>query len=140
MALIVSSIPGRIRIRHKAFSSPQRGARAKAALLALDGVGHVEVHADAASLIVHYDAGTIPVEAMEIAVDAIADAELNLPRDGQERTATLNRYAKYGMLSSLAVSLLLAANGARRAHALAGGVFIACLGLHLLHHRARVLD
>lgn len=54
------------------------------------------------------------------------------------RARKLNRAAKAGMLLSLAASLAFAADGKRRAHVVSGGVFVACLGLHLWHHRGRM--
>ncbi|MDR1423576.1 MAG: hypothetical protein LBI92_03080 [Azoarcus sp.] len=56
-----------------------------------------------------------------------------------QRARKLNRVAKAGMLLSLAASLAFAAGGKRRAHVVSGGVFVACLGLHLWHHRNRMM-
>jgi hypothetical protein len=42
------------------------------------------------------------------------------------------------MLASLGASLIYAATGATRAHALTGAVFVACLGAHMLVHRHRL--
>ena len=56
MSQYIHHIPGRIRIRSKAFNC--QGARAEAArerLLAMEGIRHVEIRPRAASLIVQYD-------------------------------------------------------------------------------------
>ncbi|MDR0701540.1 MAG: hypothetical protein LBF61_03870 [Azoarcus sp.] len=139
MPLIVSSIPGRIRIRHKALASARRSERLQAAFLALDGVVRVDANTAASSLIVHYDAAAIPAEAMESVIDDIVAAELKALHAGRNREATVNRYAKYGMLLSLAATFALA-RGGRRGHALSAGLFAACLGLHLYFHRGRILS
>lgn len=51
----------------------------------------------------------------------------------------VNRYAKAGMLGSLSASLALAATGQKRLHAVTGGIFVACLGVHLGVHRRSLL-
>lgn len=52
----------------------------------------------------------------------------------------INRGAKGGMMLSLGTSLGLAAAGAKRGHALSGGVFVALLAVHLWTHRKRLLS
>jgi hypothetical protein len=138
MPSIVSSIPGRIRIRHKALANVRHSGHLRAAFLALDGIAHVDANTAASSLVVYYDADVIPAEAMESAIDGIVAAELKAQRAGRDREAAVNRYAKYGMLLSLAATFALATGRARRAHALSGCLFAACLGLHLYFHRGRI--
>ncbi|MDR1855321.1 MAG: hypothetical protein LBR05_10520 [Azoarcus sp.] len=63
------------------------------------------------------------------------------PRRGTvRRIPKANRAAKVAMLGSLAASLYFAATGNRRAHVWTGGVFVACLGVHLWNHRDRIAD
>jgi hypothetical protein len=140
MALIVASIPGRVRIRHRALARSGQLGRLRAALAALEGVEAVEARTDAASLIVRYDAARVSVARMERRIDAVVDAELAALRGKESRMAKRNRQAKYVMLVSLFASLALAAGGARRAHALTGTLFVAALGLHLWRHREHLLD
>ncbi|MDR3212966.1 MAG: hypothetical protein LBT71_03465 [Azoarcus sp.] len=139
MPLIASSIPGRIRIRHKSLTDAGRGERLRAAFLAFDGIVRVDVSPAASSLIVHYDAAAIPAETMEAVADEIVAAELRAMRSEHKRGLGMNRYAKYGMLLSLAATFALAARGKRRAHALSGCFFAACLGAHLYFHRSRMM-
>ncbi|MDR2032618.1 MAG: hypothetical protein LBP86_10305 [Azoarcus sp.] len=139
MPLIVSSTLGRIRIRHKVLASARRSGHLQAAFLALDGVARVDTNTAASSLVVHYDAAAIPAEAMEHVIDDIVAAELKALRAGRNREAAMNRYAKYGMLLSLAATFALA-KGGRRGHALSAGLFAACLGLHLYFHRGRLVS
>ncbi|MDR1463019.1 MAG: hypothetical protein LBI68_07785 [Azoarcus sp.] len=138
MPSIVSSTPGRIRIRHKALANARHSGHLRAAFLALDGIARVDANAAASSLVVHYNAAAIPVEAMERAVDEIVAAELKALHAGRGREAAVNRYAKYGMLLSLAATFAFAGRGTRRAHALSGCLFAACLGVHLYFHRGRI--
>ncbi|MDR0635399.1 MAG: hypothetical protein LBF91_10540 [Azoarcus sp.] len=145
MSLIVSSIPGRIRIRHKALADASHSGRVRAACLALDGVARVDANIAAASLTVYYDAAAISAGTMENAIDGIAAggpgaARGKRRRGERHREAALNRYAKYGMLSGLAAALVLANRRTRRAHALSGWLFVACLGAHLYYHRNRILS
>ncbi|MDR1648315.1 MAG: hypothetical protein LBR88_09860 [Zoogloeaceae bacterium] len=140
MAFIVSTLPGRIRIRHGILASTDCGERLRHTFLARPGVTEVVAKPDACSLIVRYDAQTIVPEVMEDFVDAEVAAEIAARKTAQTRGTRLNHYAKYGMLLSLALSLALAARGKRRAHTLAGAIFLAALGAHLFHHRHRITD
>lgn len=143
MARIVSSLPGRIRLRDPALRQADRLARLSAVLQALAGVQAVEGNVKAGSLVLRYEAAGADVDAMEAAVESAADAEFARPRPGlnlQPSTRVrINRYAKRGMLISLAASLALAAAGRKRWHAATGGVFVAFLAAHLLVHRRHLL-
>lgn len=138
MSRIASSIPGRIRVRDPKLRLPERLERLRAVLAAGDGVASCEANPATGSLLLHYDAAAVAPELMEAFVDAAVDAELVSPRPD---TAAIraNRYAKQGMLASLAVSLAFAATGKKRWHALSGGLFLAGLGIHLAYHRQRLL-
>lgn len=137
MTRIVSSLPGRIRLRDPALRQPDRLARLGAALEALAGVLAVEGNLKAGCLVVRYEAAGREVEAMEAAVEALVDAEFSRPRPGLRPSTRvrLNRYAKRGMAVSLGASLVLAAAGYKRWHILTGGAFVACLAVHLAVHR-----
>lgn len=138
MSRIASSIPGRIRVRDPKLRVPERLLRLRDALAQGMGILSVETNALTGSLLLHYDAAATAPEIMESFVDAAVDAELASPRPDTTQTR-LNRYAKHGMLASLAVSLAFAAAGNKRWHALSGGLFLAGLGVHLAHHRQRLL-
>ncbi|MDR0563579.1 MAG: heavy-metal-associated domain-containing protein [Azoarcus sp.] len=139
MPLIASSIPGRIRIRHKTLAQAQHSEHLRATLLSLEGVSSVEANVSASSLIVRYDAAAVPAEEMESAVEEIVQATLDAVRGKRGTDMALNRAAKYTMLFSLAAALALAAKGARRGHVIAGGLFVAGLGAHLYFHRHKIL-
>ena len=138
MSRIASSIPGRIRVRDPQLRQPERLERLRTALAAGAGVASTEINPVAGSLLLHYDAATVAPELMEAFVDAAVDAELAAPRPDTAQTR-LNRYAKHGMLASLALSLAFAAAGKKRWHVVSGGLFLAGLGVHLAVNRQRLL-
>jgi hypothetical protein len=137
MSRIVSSLPGRIRLRDSALRQPDRLERLCAMLSAMEGVLSVDGNVKAGSLVLRFEAKGRDVEAMEAAVEAAADAEFARPRPGLKPSTRvrLNRYAKRGMAVSLGASLVLAAAGYKRWHILTGGAFVACLAVHLAVHR-----
>lgn len=142
MSLIVSALPGRIRVRDPRLRQPARLERLRASLAALAGVAHIEVNGRAGSLLLHYDPQQIGCDELEARVDRATLAALRVqPATGKSRVRLLrtNRWAKLGMLASLSGSLALLALGQKRGHALAGGLFVAGLGLHLLVHRRHLL-
>ncbi|MDR3323878.1 MAG: hypothetical protein LBS89_06720 [Zoogloeaceae bacterium] len=169
MSLIVSSIPGRMRVRHPALVASGKLARLQAAVLDFYAGCQIEANPRIGSLLLVYDAQAVAREAMEAAVLRFASAggleEIPAPQEaGQEkqefwrggvrspsgqgkqyapaqaRMLVLNRYAKYGMLASLGATLYLAAAGKRRWHALSGAAFVGALGVHLATHRQRILS
>lgn len=141
MTRIVSSLPGRIRVRDPALRAPDRLDLLEQTLATLEGVAGLRGNAAAGSIVLHYDAGRVDVEAFERTVDEAVDAVLAAPRrKGRHRLRNrVNRAAKLGMLGSLGTSLVLAAAGQKHWHAVAGGVFVACLGVHLAVHRKHIL-
>ena len=107
----------------------------------IDGVGAVECKSAAGSVIVHFDPARVELADFERRIDAIVDAALTAPgKPGRHKLRRqANRAAKIGMLGSLGASLALAATGNKRWHAVTGGVFVACLGVHLGLHRKALL-
>lgn len=140
MPRIVASSPGRIRIRDLALRSRARIEEVEQALGDLTGIHTVQSNATAGSLVLHYDAGTTNPAELERHIDAIVDAAVAAQRKPGRRALRqhANRIAKVGMLGSLGASLALAAAGDKRWHAITGGVFVACLGVHVGLHRKTV--
>ena len=138
---IVSSLPGRIRLRDPALRQADRLDRLSAALANMEGVLAVEGNVRAGSVVLRFEAAAHDVEAMEAAVERVADAEFTKPRPvlRPSTRVRVNRYAKRGMLASLATSLLLAAAGQKRWHIATGGVFVASLMVHLAVHRRHLV-
>lgn len=141
MSLIISALPGRIRVRDTALRQPDRLARLRTALAGLTGVLSAQGNAGAGSILLHYDTSRIEPTTMEAAVDRAVDTELSQPRPLLKPAlrVRVNRYAKRGMLGSLGLSMALAAVGNKRWHAVSGGVFLACLLLHVTVHHRHVL-
>lgn len=138
---IASSSPGRLRIRDLALRDRDRIAQFEAQLHQIDGIREVEANASAGSVVIRYDGDRIEAVELERRVDALVDAVLAAPRSPGRRSLRrhANRIAKVGMLGSLGASLALAATGNKRWHALSGGVFVACLGVHIGLHRKALL-
>lgn len=141
MKRIVSSISGRIRLRDAGLRDPLRLERLNRSVKSFKGVLTVEANRGAGSLVVHYDPAQIDHGRIEAQLEAMAGAELARPVPERRRITRVqvNRYAKRGMLASLAVSLLLAATGQKRWHALSGAMFVACLMVHLATHRRHLV-
>lgn len=141
MKHIVSSISGRIRLRNGGLCDPLRLERLNRSVKLFKGVLTVEANLRAGSLVVHYDPAQIEHGQIEARLEAMAAAELARPAPERRRITRVqvNRYVKRGMLGSLAISLLLAATGQKRWHALSGAMFVACLMVHLAIHRRHLV-
>lgn len=153
MALIASSIPGRLRIRHPALRNPKRLAELQQTVAQWPGVLAIESKAQTGSFLLHYAAQDPRCAHIETQLLRNVEAHLGLsaaptatkvgpPSQPSVRSSSrvrVNRWAKRGMLLSLAISLLLAAAGNKRWHALTGGIFLHALGLHLWVHRRHLL-
>lgn len=168
MNLIASSLPGRLRLRAPALRRQAAQQRLVAGLTGLPGALSVAGNAAAGSIALTYDAARVAREDMETAALGVAQAVLGAGVEGEEAEAQaagkavatapapavgsrragfvapslrvrINRQAKRGMLASLAVSLALAAAGARRWHVVSGGAFLVFLALHLTVHRRHLL-
>jgi hypothetical protein len=141
MNRIVSSLPGRIRIRDRQLRNPDRLSQLESVLLKYKAITSLHSNPAAGSLVVNFDASLADMAVLESEVDAAVDALLAVPLPKKPRSVKMrvNRCAKAGMLGSLATSLALAATGRKRWHAVTGGVFVACLGVHLTTHRKLLL-
>jgi copper chaperone CopZ len=111
------------------------------ALRRIDGITSLQSNPGAGSVVLYFDVARVDTAVLEEAVDAAVDATLAAPLPKSKRSLKMqvNRYAKVGMLGSLATSLALAATGQKRLHAVTGGLFVACLGVHLGVHRRSLL-
>lgn len=153
-AMLVASVPGRLRLREPRLRVPGCARAVAARLQGLPGVRAVDSNPAAASIRVCY--AETPQATMEAAVlqavtpllpppaERPGKPSLGTPpaRPGSARRQAArewNRVAKLGMLASLPVSLALAAGGAKKLHALTGGVFTALLLVHLAVHRRHLI-
>lgn len=156
MPLIASSIPGRLRLRDRALRNPARLEDLRRTVARWRGVEVAEANPLAGSLLLRYDPARLPQARIEARIAQLASksAPVKSPAErpaparhggtprahagGTLRVRT-NRWAKRGMLLSLAISLLLAGAGRKRWHALAGGLFLASLAVHLWAQRRHIL-
>lgn len=146
---IVSSIPGRLRLRHPLLRQHERSDDLSTRLRGLEAVVSVEANPITGSLLVIYDAARCARAAMERQITGLGESRGETgPADrGNESPAPssraaarqLNRLAKLGMMASLPVSLAFAAAGGKKLHALTGGVFSVLLLAHLVVHRRHLL-
>ncbi len=154
MTAIVASTPGRLRLRHPALRQTDVLERLTAKLRAHPEVLEVEPRPQAASLVLHYDTARWSEAQSHQRVGSIAASVLPRPNPAtpgaarkshpaalldKKQRLVANRWAKRSMLGSLALSLLLAAQGAKRGHTLTGLLFLHALGLHLWVHRRNLL-
>lgn len=121
MKFIVSSISGRMRIRNpKLRGDIPRLKALEQALKACDSSCRVASNPACGSLLVIYDAKRTSRAQMESVAHQTIRGTFGWSRGRHHYTPTtlkLNRYAKYGMFSSLALTLWLAAARAKRPHA-----------------------
>ena len=134
---IASSSPGRIRVRDPALRNRNRIEAVVQALEAIDAVHDIKMNVAAGSVVLHYDPEMIALDELEHHIDAAVVASAKSGRKTLRRYA--NRVAKAGMLGSLGASLALVATGNKRWHSVTGGLFVACLAVHLGLQRKTVL-
>lgn len=139
MSRIVSSLPGRIRIRDKRLRDQTRQHELKKELLQITGITQLQGNVRTGSVVINFDPVAIEITALESkldsAVDKVLSESLTPPLLTKKR---INRYNKLAMLGSLTASMALAMARRkrwRRLHALTGYLFIANLGVHLYLYR-----
>lgn len=140
MTRIASSSPGRLRVKDPALRGRDCLSRVHKELAPLEGVRELRPNLVAGSIVVFFDHGEVSPAKLEQRIEQALDAALAAPRKARRSIHNrVNRAAKIGMLGSLGASLALAATGNKRWHAVTGGVFVACLGVHLGLHRKALL-
>lgn len=140
MTRIASSSPGRIRVKDPALRGRDCLSRVHKELAPLEGVRELRPNLVAGSIVVFFDHGEVSPAKLEQRIEQALDAALAAPRKARRSIHNrVNRAAKIGMLGSLGASLALAATGNKRWHAVTGGVFVACLGVHLGLHRKALM-
>ena len=156
MSLIVSSIPGRLRLRVRDLDPEQAAALPVAieSIAALPGVREVTDNPRTTSVLIHYDSRMLSQTSMETAVltllgadDTIAPAvteaagvEATKVRSPQTKwRAHINRSAKLGTMAAMTVSLLALLARYKRVHAKAGILALVFVSVHLYIQRRRLL-
>ena len=145
---VVSSLPGRLRLRHASLRQPARLEQLRQTLAAWPESRAIQANPATGSLLLSYDVAARPQSECEQRCEAAlaallpppaTPAALQAPRASRTQTLRANRLAKRGMLASLAASMALAAVGAKRSHIWTGVVFLHALGVHLWVYRRSLL-
>ena len=134
MKRIVSAVPGRLRIKEAAFADAAVCARVALRLTQALTAASTRINSGAHSIVVNYDAGAMSPAQAHLQIEQLLAEELGqapFARRRRSRRLRINRYAKIAALTSLGASLAFAAAGRKRLHVLTGGIFVACLGVHL---------
>jgi len=149
--VVVSSLPGRLRLRHAVLRRPAINAALAAEIGGWPGVTATSGSANTGGLLVAYDveaAGQAEMEARSTALvlshapepsaDAADDDDGDDASDFWETVGAFNRSAKIGMFATLGASMAALAVS-RRVHAAFGGAYLGLLALHLLKHRRKLV-
>jgi hypothetical protein len=141
MSRIVSSIPGRIRVRDKKLRNQTTLDRIKTELLNIAAITSLEGDNRTGSLLVLFNKNVVTLSCIEAQIDSAVDRVIG-KSSAQQRLLSkknLNRYNKMAMLLFLGTSLstLTLAGRKRRIrwHRLTGYLFLANLIAHLLTYR-----
>ena len=144
---VASSVPGRMRLRGERLRDSSVLEQLSGKIARWRHVSAVDANPRTGSLLVHYDAARLKPDVFASRISKAiagqhrpkAPGASQPPAHGGTPRVRINRYAKRGMLISLAASLVLAGAGRKRWHALIGGAFLASLALHLWVHRRHIL-
>jgi hypothetical protein len=141
MSRIVSSIPGRIRVRDNKLRNQTTLDRLKTELLNIAAITTLEGNNRTGSLLVWFNKNVVTMSCIEAQIESAVDRVIG-KSPAQQRLLSkknLNRYNKMAMLLFLGTSLstLTLAGRKRRIrwHRLTGYLFLANLGAHLLTYR-----
>ena len=139
MSRIVSSLPGRIRVRDKRLRDQERLTELKKELSKITAITALQDDVRTGSIVVNFDPRAIEIAVLEtrldFAVDQVLVERLTLPPITKKQ---LNRYNKIAMMGSLAASLALTTvrrKRWRRWHALTGYLFVASVAVHMIIYR-----
>jgi hypothetical protein len=139
MSRIVSSLPGRIRVRDKRLRNQERLTTLKKELSKITAITALQDDVRTGSIVVNFDPNAIEIAVLEtrldFAVDQVLVERLTLPPITKKQ---LNRYNKIAMIGSLAASLALTTARRkrwRRCHALTGYIFVASVAVHMIIYR-----
>lgn len=141
MSRIVSSIPGRIRVRDNKLRNQTTLDRLKNEFLSTAAITALEDDHRTGSLLVWFDKNAVTLSGMEAQIESAVDRVIQKSSAQQQLLSkkNLNRYNKMAMLLFLGTSLysLTLAGRKRRIrwHRLTGYFFLGNLGVHLFFYR-----
>ncbi|WP_028575845.1 HMA2 domain-containing protein [Desulfonatronovibrio hydrogenovorans] len=135
--MIVSSIPGRIRIRHDSLKDLETSTSLSESLRKRDGISSIKPNITTGSMLICFRPEIISLSSLRA---LIKDFSLDQGKSGSaSRPWNRSRTAKRGMLTCLGMALAMAGLDQEDAHVLFGLGFLGFLGLHLNIHKNRVL-
>ncbi|MGR9053982.1 MAG: HMA2 domain-containing protein [Gammaproteobacteria bacterium] len=143
MKRIVSSIPGRIRVRDKNLRKQAKLDALQTELSKIPAITELTSNIRTGSVLIVFDPKTIEQTDLETNLISALDRTVGTaitpaPPLSKVSKKNLNRYNKLVMLASLGSSLTFAASHRRRWrrwHTLTGTLFIANLAVHLFIYR-----
>jgi len=141
MSRIVSSMPGRIRLRDKKLRDQEKLNELTKELSKIAVITSLQGNVRTGSLLLRFDRNAIVFSTIEANIDSTVDQIIGKAPKPQPLLSkkNLNRYNKMAMLGSLGASLITLSmtNRKRRVrwHKLTGYLFIAHLGTHLFFYR-----
>lgn len=144
MSKIVSSIPGRIRVRDKNLRSHDRLDLLKKELSNIAAITELQENVRTGSLLIRFDREAIELAAIKSSIDSAVDTVIGmLPKPHTPLSKkNFNRINKLIMISSFGVSigaLAIPTLSYRRFwHQSTGWLFVAALGGHLYIYRKSV--
>ena len=145
MSRIVSSVPGRIRVRDKALRDQTKLDQLKKELSKIDAITALQDNVRTGSVLLRFDRKAVELSAIEADIDAVVNKVVGKPlrRQSPLSKKNINRYNKIIMLGSLGASLIALRMARRkpriRWHRLTGYIFVANLGVHLYIYRKSLL-
>lgn len=143
MKRIVSSAPGRIRVRDKNLRDQTKLNTLKKELSTIAAITELHDNVRTGSMLVRFDPNLVETAILEVNIESAADQAIGKPSTPLSLLTkkSVNRYNKLAMLATLGASLAFTASHRkrwRRWHALTGNLFIANLGVHLYIYRKAV--
>lgn len=136
---IVSSIPGRIRLRDKRLRDQAKLNELTKELSQIAVITSLQGNPRTGSLLLRFDRNAIVLSTIEANIDSTVDQIIGKAPQPLLSKKNFNRYNKMAMLGSLGASLIaLSMTGRKRRirwHKLTGYLFIANLGTHLFFYR-----
>lgn len=145
MSRIVSSIPGRIRVRDKALRDQTKLDQLKKELSKIAAITALQDNVRTGSVLLRFDRNGVELSAIEADIDAVVNKVVGKPLRRQSLLSkkNINRYNKIIMLGSLGASLIALRIARRKSrirwHRLTGYIFVANLGVHLYIYRKSLL-
>ena len=136
---VVSDIDGRIRIRGRQLLDVGAAENMRLSLSSISGVREIRVNLRAGSMLLIYQPGRAHREAILNRIAALPGKPqapaVSAARNKPKKLPAARRVVKFGMLVSLAFTLLSAAFDREKLHVVSGLIYIGFLGLHITMKR-----